>query len=1519
VVQNYSSNMLIFDAHLGNGRSLRVLIDTGASDNFINEASVKKFGLMDKVKSMGRDLIIRLANGVKNVSKMKKLFLDVTLEGFQGIETFYVINMDNQYDAILGMSWLRKHRPQFNWVRGSMEVQSFVIESSTDDEVRDSSLREAVGEVECDGATVNGARSFISHHHAAENDQIGHCVNQYHEAGAVVGTVTSGSGGTMESARSVSQVNDRRLARRSRASSKKKCKKSVQLSEEVDVCYFTDDEPVVGISVTRRKQGEASKSRRNVDTRRGDGSSDNDSESDSAFQAVRLLKVSGVGRTNELRSVIESPPNRTEDILRMVEMNHDEFLKHLKLGEIEQICFVNRNPVGAGETVELRSSSVLDEAVLNEKTKIERFDSQGWDSLKSSPFYGLLKEFEDVFPEEVPAELPTDKGVRHEIDLVPGTKYCVTRQWPLPKEQVEVIDEFFAKRKAAGQVRESKSPHCSPTFCVKKATGGWRIVHAYNKLNSATIPAQTPIPRKDVILDGMQGSSIFSTIDLRDGYYQILMRETDIPLTAVSTPSGMLWEWLVMPQGLSNAPATFNRCVSHLFRSCRAFAPSYFDDIFIHSRAEGDEEDVQVHERHLRKVLELMREHKLYANIKKCIFGAPEIPVLGCYVGVNGVRADPEKIKAIVEWPVPASVKDLRKWLGIANYLHKYTKNYAAMVQPLSTLLRKDEPWIWTPVREKAFNDIKQSLIQAPVLILPNPDKPFHVVCDASDFAIGCALLQYDDDGNERVVSYQSRQLKPAERNYPVHDKELLAMKFALVKFRVYLLGSKPFIVYTDHASLRTAIKSPHLSQRMARWLSFFAEYNFKVEYKPGKINFIGDGLSRRPDLEFRTADAQLSAVVSARSSLYDAIKESYQLDKSVEKLYDYLKDASEVKLNDLDAKVKSRIHRYSMRDGLIYYSLDDEDNPRLLVPNDESLRNQILFEYHDSAINGHFGREKTFLAVSRDFYWPHMYKWIRKYVRTCDTCQRVKPSNTSKAPLLSLPIARDCWKSVSMDYIYGFPSDSRNRTGILVFVDRFSKMVHLVPVKKKITSQESAQIFLDTIFRLHGMPDTIVSDRDPKFVATFWRALFKLCGVKLNMSTAAHPETDGQTERVNRVIGDIMRSYATEFYKNWSSLLPMAEFAINNSVHASHGYTPFYVNSLRHPRVPALLGGGESRFSGGGNCENLAADSQCELQDEDSILLDDKDEGTSVEVIGTSKQRQKAMSSLKRFIDERNVVIQMVQDSLGQSVDLQKEQADKYGRKQLRAFNLNDKVLLSTKNINPSLISNLDSNKLLPRFIGPFTITEVINKNSYRLDIPKALKLHPVFYSGLLRPYYHHTADAQHFESAHCQPGYSAEYVPTDQVSFHGNAHESQGFQQSSEVPHLPSSDQLSGTSFEADSFVEQAQSKNLKRPLQGAQSDLPYSCEDVSPDQALVVKPSSLLPSRVPAPVIDANGDQRYIVDKIVDHKGKHGGSVKNKSNLKYLVQWLGYEYPSWEPHDQMVADVPDIVDAYWSTKRQ
>ncbi|KAE9163684.1 hypothetical protein PF004_g30068 [Phytophthora fragariae] len=422
--------------------------------------------------------------------------------------------------------------------------------------------------------------------------------------------------------------------------------------------------------------------------------------------------------------------------------------------------------------------------------------------------------------------------------------------------------------------------------------------------------------------------------------------------------------------------------------------------------------------------------------------------------------------------------------------------------------------------------------------MLPDDSKPVHVVCDASDFAIGCALMQFDDEGRERVVSYQSRQMKPAERNYPVH--ELLAMRYALIKFRVYLLGEQTFAVYTDHASLRTAMKSPHLSQRMARWLSFFTEYNFVVHYKPGKNNILADAPSRRPDYDPRT--------VLGRQVINDEDEDDDHWAVCIASGINLTNVSPEMDLRDEivaayadDAVYAGIIDRYHLDSDLLCYNIDKFDAPRVAVPNDDDLRVRIIHEFHDSPMGAHLGREKTFAAVSRDFFWPHMYKWVRKWVRTCETCQRVKPSKSSQAPLRPLPIATEAWRSVSMDFIFGLPPDAEGRTGVLVFVDRFTKMVHLIPVSDTVTAGETAAHFIMSL------------------------------GTKLSMSTAAHPETDGQTERVNRVLEDVLRSYATSF-ASWSSFLPLAEFALNNAEHASTGLTPFFANNARHPRVPALI-----------------------------------------------------------------------------------------------------------------------------------------------------------------------------------------------------------------------------------------------------------------------------------------------------------------------------------------------------------
>ncbi|GMF38038.1 unnamed protein product [Phytophthora fragariaefolia] len=395
---------------------------------------------------------------------------------------------------------------------------------------------------------------------------------------------------------------------------------------------------------------------------------------------------------------------------------------------------------------------------------------------------------------------------------------------------------------------------------------------------------------------------------------------------------------------------------------------------------------------------------------------------------------------------------------------------------------------------QDAFDTVKKNLASAPVLMLPDTSRPFHVVCDASEFASGCALMQFDAEGRERVVSYQSRQMKLAEKNYPVHEKELLAMRYALIKFRVYRLGEQTFAVYTDHASLRTAMKSPHLSQRMARWLSFFAEYDFVVHYKPGKNNILVDVLSRRPDYDPRCLTRHqdipdddddedccatfvtlgINATVSSPVlPLRQQIVDAYEDDAFYAAIIRYLRNPTADTLAKLTRPTRDTITRYDLDGDRLAYAIDIFDPPHVVIPDDDDLRARLVHEYHDAPAGGHLEREKTFAARFRGFFWPRMYKWIRKWVRSCEICQRVKPAASKQAPIRPLPIATSAWRPVSMDCMFGFPRDAKGRTGVLVFVDRFSKMVHLAPVAAEVMADESAELFLDLVFRHHGLPES--------------------------------------------------------------------------------------------------------------------------------------------------------------------------------------------------------------------------------------------------------------------------------------------------------------------------------------------------------------------------------------------------------------------------------------------------------------
>ncbi|KAG2882201.1 hypothetical protein PC115_g22013 [Phytophthora cactorum] len=445
----------------------------------------------------------------------------------------------------------------------------------------------------------------------------------------------------------------------------------------------------------------------------------------------------------------------------------------------------------------------------------------------------------------------------------------------------------------------------------------------------------------------------------------------------------------------------------------------------------------------------------------------------------------------------------------------------------------------------------------------------------------------------------------------------------------------------------------------------------------------MADVLSRRPDYAVKTADANrigVESVSAPSSSLIDDVKQ----------LLSYASAPSDAPRRKLAPHIRARAHRYRVHEGLLLYSAVDDNVIRIVVPNDYDLRMRIMYEYHDGPTTGHPGREKTFVLLTRDFYWNHQYKWVRKYVRACEVCQRVKPAAFSQAPLQSLPTPSECWQSISVDFVFGLPPDSKRRTGVVVFVDRFSKMVHLAEVPVEVTAVQTARLFIDMVFKHHGIPLDIVSDRDPRFTARFWQEVFTLLGTQLSMSTADHPQAEGQTDRVNRVLGDLLKSYAHSF-QQWSGCLPMAEFAINSSVHASTGHTPFYVNAMRHPRLPSMLGTVASSLSGVGS--TVASEQPQKSADTDTVSAmttrrqaasrsgnetTDKNygsvQGTDSAQAGPAVGKNAVMNEpfstqAMDFVQRRQAVIWFVQDAIAASVDRQKLNADNVGRGNTNEF----------------------------------------------------------------------------------------------------------------------------------------------------------------------------------------------------------------------------------------------------------
>ncbi|UYV82368.1 hypothetical protein LAZ67_21001831, partial [Cordylochernes scorpioides] len=638
----------------------------------------------------------------------------------------------------------------------------------------------------------------------------------------------------------------------------------------------------------------------------------------------------------------------------------------------------------------------------------------------------------------------------------------------------------------------------------------------------------------------------YSSMDLQSGYWQIDVEEADREKTAFITPDG-LYEFKVMPFGLCNATATFERMMDGLLKGLKwTICLCYLDDIVVFS------DDFEEHLRRLQLVLGCLRKAGLCLNSGKCRFGAKTITVLGHEVSGDGICLDPEKIRAVRDFPRPKSLKEVRSFLGLSSYYRRFIPNYAHIAQPLNALLKKDSVFSWNIEERHAFEALKSALISEPVLGHFDHSSPTEIHTDASNYGIGAVLAQIQK-GKERAIAYASRTLNKAERNYSTTERECLAIIWAIGKFRPYVFG-RPFTIVTDHHSLcwLTNLKDP--CGRLARWALRLQEFDVTVVHKSGRKHQDADCLSRSPLNCSEDIEEDIPCIVALQNFGREQMKDP-DLTKIADKIQQETSNKSFIKINDT-------LHKKN------YDPMGREW--LLVVP--RHLRPEIQGNLHDSPTSGHLGFTKTYDRIRKKFYWPGMYRNVRKYVAHCPDCQRRKRQPQLPPGLLQpIPVPIAAFEKVEMDLLGRFPTSMCGNRWIIVCTDYLTKFA----ITKALPTSESVEVakfFIKYVILKHGAPREVITDRGRNFTSSMIRDLNKHCRITHRTTTAYHPQTNGLTERLNKTIADMLSMYVDVNQKDWDEILPFVTFAYNTAKQESTGFSPFYLVHGREAETPLDL-----------------------------------------------------------------------------------------------------------------------------------------------------------------------------------------------------------------------------------------------------------------------------------------------------------------------------------------------------------
>lgn len=696
-------------------------------------------------------------------------------------------------------------------------------------------------------------------------------------------------------------------------------------------------------------------------------------------------------------------------------------------------------------------------------------------------------------------------------------------------------------------IETSCSPWASPVVLVRKKDNSWRFCVDYRRLNKITKRDTYPMPRIDDTLDSLQGAKFFSSIDMRSGYWQIEVDPRDAEKTAFVTPDG-LYQFKVMPFGLCNAPATFERMIDNVLGNLKwTSCLCYLDDVVVFASTFDE------HNHRLRQVLACMSAAGLTLNHKKCRFGYKELTVLGHLVSSDGIRPDPNKIAAVTNFPKPTTIKTVRSFLGLCSYFRRFVRNFAHKARPLQCLLKKGVTFHWNLEHEAAFTSLKSALSTHPILRHFDPDAPSELHTDASGIGLGAVLTQRPDD-TEHPVSFASRTLSPAEMNYSTTEKECLAVVWAISKFRPYLYGHH-FKVVTDHHALcwLANIKAP--SGKLARWALQLQEYDYEVVYRAGRKHQDADALSRSP-ISLKHMEPEDSPVATTLCIIDDLDLPSEQRrDPVLRNIIDILGLPGPLTQQQL-----KQSRNFTLQDSVLCKkNFDPFGRPHLLVI-PQQLRHDVLRHFHNDPTAGHLGFSRTYDRIIRRFFWPGMRRSISNYVRSCVDCQRRKhQAARPQGQLQSIPPPNVPFSRVGVDLLGPFPPSQNGNRWIIVCIDHHTRYAETKALPTG-TAPDIATFLLEQVILRHGAPRELLSDRGAAFLSTVVRELLNACNTVHRTTTSYHPQCNGLTERLNRTLCDMLCMYIDTAHSNWDTILPFITYAYNTSRQDTTTFTPFFL-----------------------------------------------------------------------------------------------------------------------------------------------------------------------------------------------------------------------------------------------------------------------------------------------------------------------------------------------------------------------